>query len=257
MGSKQIFPYLKISVITAVYNRVATVGHAMASLQAQTHPHVEHIVQDGGSTDGTLEVLRQLAIPSTFICSEPDKGIYDAINLGIARASGDVIGIMHSDDFYADDRALERVAKAFTNPEVDGVYGDLQYVAGENAQDIVRHWRSGEYNRPKLSRGWMPPHPTLYLRREVFDRWGLYDTSYQIAADYDAMLRYLVKGQIKLAYIPEVLVKMRIGGESNRSPRQILLKSREDLRAIRRNDVGGVGTLALKNLSKLPQFFKR
>jgi glycosyltransferase involved in cell wall biosynthesis len=248
---------LKISVITAVYNRVATVGHAMASLQVQTHPQVEHIVQDGGSTDGTLDVLTQLALPSTFVCSEPDKGIYDAINRGIARATGDVIGLMHSDDFYADDRALERIVEAFADPSVEGVYGDLQYVAGERPHSVVRHWRSGEYSRSKLRRGWMPPHPTLYLRRKVFDQWGLYDTNFRIAADYDAMLRYLVKGEIKLAYIPEVLVKMRLGGESNRSLSRILLKSREDLLAIRQNGVGGLGTLACKNLSKIPQFFKR
>lgn len=229
----------------------------MASIQAQTYQHVEHIVQDGGSTDGTLEVLTRLAITSTFVRSEPDEGIYDAINRAISRASGDVIGLMHSDDFYADDRVLDRVAEAFSNPEVDGVYGDLQYVSGENAKSVVRHWRSGEYSRLRLRRGWMPPHPTLYLRRKVFDQWGLYDTSYQIAADYDAMLRYLVKGQIELAYIPEVLVKMRVGGESNRSLGRILLKSREDLQAIRQNGVGGLGTLACKNLSKLPQFFQR
>lgn len=156
-----------------------------------------------------------------------------------------------------DDRALERIVEAFGNPEVDGVYGDLQYVSGEMPNGVVRDWRSGEYSRSKLGRGWMPPHPTLYLRREVLDRWGLYDTSYQIAADYDAMLRYLVKGQIKLAYIPEVLVKMRVGGESNRSLGRVLLKSREDLQAIRENGVGGLLTLACKNLSKLPQFFKR
>jgi glycosyltransferase len=248
---------MKVSVITAVYNRVSTVGHAMSSIQAQSYPRVEHIVQDGCSTDGTLDVLKQLAIPSTLVCSEPDKGIYDAINRGIARASGDVIGLMHSDDFYADDRVLERISAAFVDPEVDGVYGDLQYVAGERPHRVVRHWRSGEYSRSKLGQGWMPPHPTLYLRRKVLDQWGLYDTNYQIAADYDAMLRYFVRGQIKLAYIPEVLVKMRVGGESNRSIGRILLKSREDLRAIRQNGVGGVGTLACKNLSKLPQFFKR
>ena len=156
-----------------------------------------------------------------------------------------------------DDRASDRIAEAFADPEVGGVYGDLQYVAGGRPHRVVRHWRSGEYTRWKLGRGWMPPHPTLYLRRKVFERWGLYNTSYQIAADYDAMLRYLVKGQIKLAYIPEVLVKMRVGGESNRSLGRVLLKSREDLQVIRENGVGGLLTLACKNLRKLPQFFKR
>jgi glycosyltransferase len=156
-----------------------------------------------------------------------------------------------------DDHALEGITVAVADPEFEAVYGDLQYVAVEKPHSVVRHWRSGEYSRSKLGRGWMPPHPTLYLRREVLDQWGLYDTNYPIAADYDAMLRYIVRGQIKLAYIPEVLVKMRVGGQSNRSLDRILLKSREDLRAIRQNGVGGVVTLACKNLSKLPQFFKR
>lgn len=245
---------MKISVITAVYNRVGTLGHAMASLQAQTYPHVEHIIQDGGSTDGTLTVLEELATRSTFSRSERDTGIYDAINRGIARATGDVVGLMHSDDFYADDRVLERIAEAFADPAVDGVYGDLQYVAGYPPYGVVRYWRAGEYSRNNIRRGWMPPHPTLYLRREVFDRLGVYDTSYQIAADYDAMLRFIVRGNIRLKYIPTVLVKMRVGGESNKSLERILRKSREDLRAIRRHDVGGISTLVMKNLRKIQQF---
>lgn len=229
----------------------------MQSVQAQNYPFVEHIVQDGGSTDGTVAVIQQLVNPSLSLISEPDKGIYDAINRGIARASGDVIGLMHSDDFFAHDRVLTMVSEAFSDPGVDGVYGDLQYVSADEPSRIIRHWRSGEYRSTKLRRGWMPPHPTLYLRREVFQRWGLYDTSFRIAADYDAMLRYLSKGGINLAYIPEVLVKMRVGGESNRSLTRIARKSREDLRALRRNGVGGLGVLALKNLSKINQFFIR
>lgn len=152
---------------------------------------------------------------------------YDAINRGISRASGDAIGLMHSDDFFAHDRVLERVAEALSDPAVEGVYGDLDYVSASDPARVIRDWRSGAYAPAKLRRGWMPPHPTLYLRREVFDTWGLYDTSFRIAADYDAMLRYLAKGEIRLAYIPEVLVKMRVGGESNRSLGRILRKSRE------------------------------
>lgn len=245
---------MKISIITAVYNRITTIAHAVHSVQGQDYPHVEHIVQDGNSTDGTLAVLKQLADASVSIVSEPDGGIYDAINRGIARASGDVIGLMHADDFFAHGSVLAMVAGALADPGVDGVYGDLQYVAADDPSRIIRHWRSGDYRPAKLRRGWMPPHPTLYLRREIFERWGLYDTNFRIAADYDAMLRYLVKGGINLAYIPEVLVKMRVGGESNRSLERILRKSREDLEAIRRNKVGGIGTLALKNLCKIGQF---
>lgn len=246
---------MKISVITAVYNRVATVGHAVASVQAQTYPDVEHVIQDGGSTDGTLQILETLGTPSTYVKSERDTGIYDAINRGISRATGDVIGLMHSDDFFFDDSVLAKIASAFSDPNVDGVYGDLQYVSAHNPDRVVRYWQAGEYRRHKLNSGWMPPHPTLYLRRSVFETWGTYDVNLRIAADYDAMLRYLVTGGIRLGYIPEILVNMRAGGESNRSLDRIILKSREDWTAIRRNGVGGIGTLAMKNLSKIRQFW--
>ncbi len=248
---------MKISIITAVYNRVDTIAHAVQSVQDQIYPDVEHIVQDGGSTDGTLEVIRQIADASMQLVSQPDGGIYDAINRGIKRATGDVIGLMHSDDFFAHEFVLANVKNALSENDVDGVYGDLQYVNATDPSAIVRHWRSGQYRMAKLRSGWMPPHPTLYLRRQVFEQWGLYDTSLRIAADYDAMLRYLVKGRIRLTYIPEVLVKMRVGGESNKSMNHILLKSREDLYAIRKNNVGSFGTLLLKNLCKIGQFIPK
>ncbi|UWR35733.1 glycosyltransferase (plasmid) [Sulfitobacter sp. W027] len=248
---------MKITIVTAVFNRVETISDALRSVETQSYLNVEHIIQDGGSKDGTLDVIWHFDASSTQLVSEPDSGIYDAINKGISRASGDIIGLMHSDDFFADDLVLERVAEAFQDPAVDGVYGDLDYVSATNTDKIVRRWRSGPYRADLLKRGWMPPHPTLYLRREVFDRWGLYDTSMSIAADYEAMLRYLVKGNIHLAYIPEVLVKMRVGGESNRSLSRILRKSREDYIALRRHKVGGIDTLLAKNFSKLEQFIPR
>lgn len=246
---------MKISIVTAVYNRAGTVRAAIDSVQAQIYPHIEHIIQDGGSTDGTIDIVRKAANASTVIVSEPDHGIYDAINRGISNASGDAIGLMHSDDFFAGPQVIEKVVAALADPAVDGVYGDLQYVAADDLSRVIRHWKSGEYSAAKLRQGWMPPHPTLYLRREVFDRLGLYDTGLQIAADYDAMLRYMAKGGIALAYIPEVLVKMRVGGESNRSIERVVQKSREDLTAIRRNGVGGMGVLIQKNLRKVGQFF--
>lgn len=248
---------MKISIVTAVFNRAGTIANALRSVETQSYRTVEHIIQDGGSTDGTLDIIRQSHASSVQLVSEPDGGIYDAINKGISRASGDIIGLMHSDDFFVHDEVLERVAEAFHDPAVDGVYGDLDYVSASDTGKIVRRWRSGPYRPDLLKHGWMPPHPTLYLRREVFDCWGLYDTSMRIAADYEAMLRYLVKGDIHLAYIPEVLVKMRVGGESNRSLARILQKSREDYTALRRYDVGGINTLLAKNFSKLEQFFPR
>lgn len=248
---------MKISIITAVYNRASTIESSVASVQGQSYGAIEHVIQDGGSTDGTLDLIERLTHSATCLVSERDDGLYDAINRGISRSTGDIIGLMHSDDFYAHPQVLAKVARAFEDPRVDGVYGDLDYVSASDTKKVVRHWRSGVYQPDLLSRGWMPPHPTLYLRREVFLQWGLYDTSFQIAADYDAMLRYLWRGRIHLAYVPEVLVKMRVGGVSNRSLGRILQKSREDYHAIRRNEVGGLGTLLRKNASKLKQFVNK
>lgn len=246
---------MRISVVTAVYNRVDTIASAIDSVQAQSYCNVEHIIQDGGSSDGTLDVVRNLANSSTKLVSERDDGIYDAINRGIRSATGDVVGLMHSDDLFASSDVLEMVAHAFEDPSVSGVYGDLQYVTAHDPSKVVRHWRSGEFAPAKLKQGWMPPHPTVYLRRDVFEQHGLYDTSFSIAADYDAMLRYLSGEKVRLRYIPRVLVKMRLGGESNRSMERIIKKSREDYRAIRKNRVGGLATLAAKNLSKIGQYF--
>jgi glycosyltransferase len=218
---------------------------------------IEHIVQDGGSSDGTLSVLDDLASSNMLVETSRDGGIYDGINRGIARTKGDVIGLMHSDDLFASPDVLSRVAEILTRHDVDGVYGDLVYVAADDPNRVIRYWKSGVYHPDRLRHGWMPPHPTLYLKRDVFDRWGGYDLDFRIAADYEAMLRWLVKGQIRLAYLPEVMVRMRMGGESNRSIRRIIRKSREDYRAIRRHEVGNIGTLLSKNFSKLGQFIKR
>ncbi len=248
---------MKISIVTAVLNSVGTIADAISSVQSQSNNDVEHVIQDGGSNDGTLDVIKGFENSMTHLVSERDKGIYDAINKGISRATGEVVGLMHSDDFFAHDGVLERVAQAFQDPQIDGVYGDLDYVSAIDTNKVVRHWRSGPYRRELLSRGWMPPHPTLYLRREVFEKWGLYDPEFQISADYDAMLRYLWTGNARLAYLPEVLVKMRVGGESNRSLGRIARKSREDYLALRRNGVGGFATLVRKNTNKLKQFIVR
>lgn len=245
---------MKISVVTAVYNRAATVGDALASVQSQTYQNLEHVLQDGGSTDGTLDILERHDDPRMVLTSERDDGIYDAINRGKARATGDVVGLMHSDDIFAHDGVLEQVAEAFSDPEIDCVYGDLQYVAADDTTRVIRHWTSGAFSRDQLTRGWMPPHPTFYIRRSLLERHGAYDTSFQIAADYDAMLRWLWTHKLRPAYIPDVMVKMRVGGESNRSLGRIVRKSREDYRALKRNNVGGIGALAQKNMSKIKQF---
>lgn len=244
---------LKISVVTAVHNRAGTIGDALRSVSSQNYPSVEHIIQDGGSDDGTVQIIRSADCAAGLV-SERDTGIYDAINRGIRRSTGDVVGLLHSDDLFADNHVLAAIAKAFSDPQVDGVYGDLHYVTRDNVDVVVRRWRAGHYLEGKLKWGWMPPHPTVYLRRHIYDRFGLYDGSFSIAADYDAMLRYLLVGKIRLAYLPQVLVKMRVGGASNSSLVHIVKKSAEDLRALRTYGVGGLATLAAKNLRKMPQF---
>lgn len=246
---------MKISVITAVRNRVATVGEALDSVHSQSWPDVEHVVIDGVSTDGTLEILETRRRELAVLVSERDSGIYDALNKGLKLATGDVIGLMHSDDIYADEHVLADIAAAFADPEIDAVYGDLDYVAHNDTSRVIRRWRSGEYSRVRLAEGWMPPHPTLYLRRHVIEHWGGFDETFRIAADYDVILRYFGKGGIRPAYVPRVLVKMRVGGESNRSLGRVMRKSREDYRALRRNDIGGFCTLVRKNFSKIGQFF--
>ena len=245
---------MKISIVTAVYNRADCIAEAIASMQQQTYGDIEHVVIDGASSDGTLELLHSRLDRHAVLVSEPDKGIYDALNKGLARATGEVIGLLHSDDIFADNQVLADVAKAFHEPAIDAVYGDLQYVSKANTNNVIRHWRAGEYSRARLGRGWMPPHPTLFLRRSVIERWGGFDIHFRIAADYDAILRYFGRGNIRTAYIPRVLVKMRVGGESNRSLVNIWRKSIEDHRALKKNGVGGVGALVWKNVTKVGQF---
>lgn len=248
---------MKISVVTAVFNRRATIADALNSALAQIDANFELVVIDGGSTDGTLDVLHCYGDRLAALVSEPDRGIYHALNKGIQRAGGDVIGFLHSDDLLGGDRVLSRIATAFSDPMVDAVYGDLLYVRKEDPAKLVRYWRAGEFTANGLRAGWMPPHPTFYVRREVYDRLGGFNTSYRIAADYDCMLRFLGRGGVRCRYIPEVLVKMRIGGSSNRNLKNILLKSLEDYRALRDNEVGAVGTLLMKNFQKILQFFLR
>lgn len=245
---------MKISIITAVFNRARTIPDALQRLRSQTHSDVEHVIIDGGSTDGTLAVIAEHASSRAVVVSEPDDGIYDALNKGISRATGTVVGVLHSDDVFASDGVLARVAEIFSDDRIDAVYGDLDYVRRDDPARIVRRWRSGPFAPARLRYGWMPPHPALFLRREVIDRLGGYDTSFRIAGDYDAILRYFSSEGFQAAYLPEVMVRMRLGGESNRSIGRVLQKSREDYRAIRRNNVGGLHTLACKNLRKVHQF---
>lgn len=255
---------MKISIITATYNAAASIADTQRSLGIQDYSRdqIEWIVIDGASTDRTLDLIRTAAFQPDQLISEPDKGIYDALNKGIGMATGDIIGFLHADDFFASPNVLTRIACAFRNSGADAVYGDLQYVRKmENGTfSTVRTWKSGIYDRGKLHWGWMPPHPAFYVKREVYERTVLangdyYNTSYSCAADYDFMLRIFSKYGIEPAYLKWVLVKMQLGGVSNRSLKHILQKSLEDWRIIRGSRIGHVHTLACKNLRKVGQFF--
>ncbi len=248
---------LKISIITSVYNNKETIAEAIESVLSQTYGNIEYIVVDGASTDGTVEIIEQYADKITTFVSEPDKGIYDGLNKGVALATGDVVGFLHSDDLFEDEQVAEKIAKAFGESGAESIYGDLTYVTKNDTSKVVRYWKSGQFSHGKLRRGWMPPHPTFYVKREVYGKYGSFDTSFRIAADYDTVLRFLGKEHISTHYIPEVLVKMRVGGASNKSLKNLIQKSREDLKAMKNNGVGHLGSLFVKNASKLPQFFKK
>ncbi|MEP4558935.1 glycosyltransferase family 2 protein [Cobetia amphilecti] len=248
---------MKISVVTACFNSQATIGEAIATLKRQSWGNVEHVVIDGASKDDTVEVARKTLGPVDVLVSEPDKGIYDALNKGIVNSTGDIVGFLHSDDLYAHDEVLSRVAACFEDPEIGAVYGDLQYVKAANTTHVIRHWKSGSFSTDKLKYGWMPPHPTFFMRRELYEELGGFDLAYRIAGDYDALLRYLASDKVKVHYLPEVLVKMRLGGASNGSLKQIIRKSREDISAMMKNGVNPVLALPYKNLSKLPQFMMK
>lgn len=246
---------MKISIVTVAFNSDRTIADTLRSVAVQTYPKVEHIVIDGASTDDTLQQVRQHGAHVAMLRSEPDGGIYDAMNKGLALASGDFVGFLNADDMLASPDAVAAIARAAAAPEIGAVCGDLVYVRADRPDEVLRHWRCGTYSPRQLRFGWMPPHPTFYLRRSLLEQVGGFDVRLRIAADYDFMLRCLRLPGMQLGYVSEVLVKMRMGGASNRSLRALLHKSSEDLQALRRNQVGGLFTLVCKNLRKLPQFF--
>lgn len=245
---------MKISIITVAYNSGRTIADTLRSVAAQHGADIEHIVIDGASSDDTLIQTRLHGAHVARLVSEPDRGIYDAMNKGLALASGEFVGFLNADDMLASPQAAQAIVAAASSPGVGAVCGDLVYVRQDRPEQVVRYWRCGAFDPRRLRYGWMPPHPTFYVRRSLLQELGGFDTGLRIAADYDFMLRCLRMPGFQLAYVPQVLVRMRMGGASNRSLRALLRKSREDLIALQRNQVGGLLTLACKNLRKVPQF---
>lgn len=249
---------MKISVITVCYNAAATLEHAIGSVAAQDHAEREHLVIDGGSHDGTAEILRRHAASLSRVVSEPDRGIYDAMNKGIALASGEVIGFLNADDEYAHPGVLSRVAARFADPALDACYADLVYVDQKDPRRVVRYWRSRPYESGLFERGWMPAHPTFYVRRRVYERHGGFDLAYRLQADFELTMRFLAVHRVRAAYVPEIWVRMRTGGATNRSVGNVLRGNAEAWRAVRRHGLrAGPLFVVRKVLSRLPQFFRR
>ena len=248
---------MKISIITSVFNNKEHITEAIESVLNQSYKNIEYIVIDGASTDGTTEIIKSYKDKIDKFISEPDEGIYDGLNKGIHLATGDVIGFLHSDDFYLYDQVLEEVVNVFKSKECDGVYGNLIYVDKDDTNRVVRQWDSGEFKYENLKKGWMPPHPAFFIKREVYDNFGVFDTGFKISADYNFMLKILSSQKFTACYLPHVLYVMRIGGTSNKSIRNLIQKSKEDLRALKQNRVGSLAALFFKNISKIPQFFRR
>ena len=245
---------MKISIITVAYNSGRTIADTLRSVAEQTHADIEHIVIDGASRDDTMAQVRAHGQHLGRFISEPDSGIYDAMNKGLELASGEFVGFLNADDMLAHPQTLAHMAQRMH--EADALYGDLVYVDAERTEKIVRRWASGPYEASRLRFGWMPPHPTFYVRRSRLEG-QRFDLRYRIAADYDFMLRSLQQPGMRVHYLPEVLVHMRNGGASNHSLKALWRKSSEDLAAMRSNRVGGLFTLAAKNLRKIPQFLAR
>ncbi|WP_234734323.1 glycosyltransferase family 2 protein [Tellurirhabdus bombi] len=246
---------MKVSIITVVFNGAATIRDCIGSVLQQSYANIEYIIIDGQSTDSTLEIIRSFGPKIAQVVSEPDKGLYDAMNKGLRLATGDVVGILNADDFYRHDRVIEKVVTTFKQNSSDAVYGDLVYVDQKDTNRVTRYWKAGNYQDGAFLWGWMPPHPTFFVRRELYDQYGFFTQQFRSAADYELMLRFLHKYKVKTSYLKEVLVVMRTGGVSNRNVKNRLAANREDKAAWEVNQLKPYFfTLWLKPLRKVFQF---
>jgi len=249
---------IKISVVTVCFNSEATIEGTLRSVAEQSHVDVEHIIVDGNSSDGTMAIVKRYRGGLARVVSEPDRGVWDAMNKGIALASGDVVGFLNADDVYADVTALQSIADTFGAADVAACYADLVYVDKKDASRIVRYWKSNDYRPGLFRRGWMPAHPTFYVRRSVFKQYGGFDLQYRFQSDFDLTMRLLEVHRIKAIYIPHVLVRMRVGGMSNNSYINTLKGNIEAYRACHKNGLAVTPLFILhKVFSRLPQFFAR
>ena len=250
---------MKISIITATFNRGHFIESCILSILRQDIKNIELIIIDGLSTDSTSKKIKPILKKNKNIkfYSEKDLGIYDALNKGIDKASGEIIGFLHSDDLFYNSEVLKKIINKFKKYDLDGIYGDLEYVEKINTNKIVRYWESCTFSYKLLRKGWTPPHPTLFLKKSIYLKYGKFDLNFKISADYDFMLRVFKNDTLNIQYFPDIITRMRVGGISNKNIRNILIKTFEDYKAIRKNKIGGIGTLLRKNTSKIKQFLQK
>lgn len=241
---------MKISIITVVRNAVATIQDTICSVASQKYKNIEHIIIDGASTDGTLDIIGMNQGKLSCVLSEPDRGIYDAMNKGIQLATGDLIGFLNSDDVYNDNFVVSKVVSVVKKHKVDCVYGDLVYVSKNNLKRVHRYYDSSWFNSDKISKGYMPAHPTLFLKDYIFKKYGYFKIDYDIAADFEFVARIFGKADVTYYYIPEVMIKMRWGGVSTKNLRSNWILNKEILRACKEN---GIDTNIFKIISKYPK----
>ena len=248
---------MKISIITVCLNSVETIEDTIKSVLIQDYKDIEYIVVDGRSTDGTLDILKKYRDRIHKYISEPDKGIYDAMNKGIKLSSGDIIATLNADDIYADETIVGRMLEFIQKNGLDAAYGDLAYIDPNNGDHVTRFWKAGEYKRGAFCHGWVMPHPTFFCRKKVFDKYGCFNNSFQIAADFELMLRFVEKYKIKVDYLPKVIVKMRTGGKAN-VLRGIIRGNWEIIKSFRLNNLRlSPSFFILKPIMKISQFFRR
>lgn len=229
--------HVKISLITVSFNSAKTIGDTIASVREQRYPNLEYIIIDGGSSDGTLAIIKQNSDVVAHVVSEQDDGIYDAMNKGITLAGGEVIGFINADDMLADSMVLQQVAEALGQDEIDACYADLEYVQQSNRDKVIRYWQSSAFKPGLFSRGWSPPHPTFYVKKSVYEQCGLFSLDYKMGNDIELMLRFLERYQVKSLYVPQTWVKMRVGGVSNQSLGNVILQNKEIIRAAKNNAI--------------------
>lgn len=248
----------KISIVTISYNSSKTIRDTINSVISQDYDNIEYIIIDGKSTDETIDIIKSYGDKISRLISEEDDGLYDAMNKGIRAATGDVVGILNSDDFYYTNHVVSDIAEVFTFNDVDSVYGDLLYVDTINTDSIRRYWKSGNFNVKNMRKGWTIPHPTFFVKKEIYNKFGLYSIRLKSASDYEMILRLLYKNKISISYLPKIMVKMRIGGISNYSIWNRLRGNNEDYISWKMNGLNPPMFIRLrKPLSKLGQFFKR